>query len=76
MVEWFPTTELGARLVGYRNELGITQAELAKRLGVHFSQVSRWEKKNYKGVAVERIQEVIDALGIKAKHKIVMRKNK
>ena len=53
----------------------LRQSELAKRVGVHFSQISRWEKSNYAGVSVERIQDVIDALGIKATHKVVLKGN-
>ena len=34
----------------------------AKRLGVPEQQVQRWEANSYSGVAIERLQEVADAL--------------
>lgn len=40
----------------------LTQRELAERLGVPEQQVQRWEGSSYAGVAIERLQEIADAL--------------
>ena len=55
---------LGRTLVALRIALGLTQRELAKRLGVHESQVSRDERNEYHAVTVERASRILDALGV------------
>ena len=47
-----------------RIALGLTQRELAERLGVHESQVSRDERNEYHGITVERASRILDALGV------------
>jgi len=42
----------------------VTQRELAERLGVHESQVSRDERNEYHGITLERAARVVDALGV------------
>jgi hypothetical protein len=54
---------LGHALIGLRISSRITQRELAAKLQVHESQVSRWERSEYHGVSFERAQSVIDAIG-------------
>ena len=54
---------VGQLLVALRIAQGISQRELADRLGVHEFQVSRDERNEYHGVTVERAQRVLDALG-------------
>lgn len=54
---------LGRMLVALRVARGLTQRQLASRLGVHESQVSRDERNEYHGVTVERASRVLDALG-------------
>ncbi len=44
---------------------GVSQTELANRLGVSKQVVSRWEESDYQTVAVARLQEILDAIGIK-----------
>lgn len=56
--------ELGKLLIGARIARGLTQRELAERLGVHESQVCRDERNEYHGVSVERAAAVLAALGI------------
>lgn len=56
-------SELGPLLVALRIANGITQSELAKRLGVDVSQVSRDERNDYHGISVERAERVVRALG-------------
>ncbi len=55
---------LGQTLVGLRIAMGLTQRELAGRLGVHESQVSRDERNEYHGITVDRASRVLDALGV------------
>jgi DNA-binding XRE family transcriptional regulator len=53
---------IGSILVALRIANGITQAELARRLGVNESLISRDERNEYHGVTLERAQRVLDAL--------------
>ncbi|MBU6455155.1 MAG: helix-turn-helix domain-containing protein [Cyanobacteria bacterium REEB67] len=56
-------TEIGPLLVALRIANGMTQVELAKRLGVDVSQVSRDERNDYHGISIERAERVVEALG-------------
>lgn len=56
-------TDVGQLLVALRITNGITQSELAKRLGVDVSQVSRDERNDYHGISIERADRIIRALG-------------
>ncbi len=58
---------LGLSLVGLRIARGITQSELAKRLDVDVSSVSRDERNEYRGITVDRASRVLDALGVEAR---------
>lgn len=60
----FNLKTIGKTLIAYRIYKGMTQQELADKLGVSSSQVSRDEKNEYYGATIERIQEVIEALGM------------
>jgi DNA-binding XRE family transcriptional regulator len=53
---------IGLSLIALRIAKGLTQRQLAERLGVNEAQVSRDEKNEYHGVSVERAQRVINAL--------------
>jgi ribosome-binding protein aMBF1 (putative translation factor) len=52
----------GQLLVSLRIAQGLSQRELAKRLGVHESQVSRDERNEYFGITLERAIKILDAL--------------
>src|SRR5262245_34676360 len=54
---------IGRLLIALRIANGLTQRELARRLGVDESQVSRDERNEYYGITVERAQRILDALG-------------
>lgn len=54
---------IGRTLVALRIAAGVTQRELAVRLEVHESQVSRDERNEYHGITVERAARILDALG-------------
>jgi len=58
---------LGHTLIALRIAIGLTQRQLAERLGVHESQVSRDERNEYHGVTVERAGRVLDAMGVQLK---------
>src|SRR6202521_1535634 len=45
---------------------GVSQTELARRLGVSEQVISRYEETEYQTVAIARLQEILDAIGIKA----------
>jgi DNA-binding Xre family transcriptional regulator len=55
---------LGILLISVRIAKGISQKELAGRLGVHESQISRDERNEYHGITLDRAQRVIEALGV------------
>lgn len=55
---------LGRFLVGLRIAAGLTQRELAAKLQVDESQVSRDERNEYHGVSVDRAVRILDALGV------------
>ncbi len=56
-------TQIGRLLIALRIANGISQQELAKRLGVSESIVSRDERNEYHGITIERAQRILDALG-------------
>jgi ribosome-binding protein aMBF1 (putative translation factor) len=61
---------LGQLLIALRIARGISQRELAKRLGVHESQVSRDERNEYFGITLERAVKVLDALNVHLRTKV------
>jgi HTH-type transcriptional regulator/antitoxin HigA len=44
---------------------GVSQTELARRLGVSKQVISRYEESEYQTVAIARLQEILDAIGIR-----------
>jgi transcriptional regulator with XRE-family HTH domain len=46
------------------------QSELASKLSVKESQVSRDETNEYHGASIEKIQKILDVLGVTLKAKI------
>ena len=54
---------LGPLLVSLRIARGLTQRQLAEKLGVHESQVSRDERNEYHSITVERAARILEALG-------------
>jgi DNA-binding Xre family transcriptional regulator len=49
-----------------------TQRELAERLALPEQQIQRYEATLYKGVAVERLQEVADALKLRVREVVTL----
>ena len=60
----------GQLLVSLRIAQGLSQRELAKRLDVHESQVSRDERNEYFGITLERAIKVLDALNVHLRTKV------
>lgn len=56
---------LGQVLIGLRIARGMTQRQLAERLGVAESSVSRDERNEYHGITVERANRVLESLGVR-----------
>lgn len=55
---------LGRLLIALRISQGISQRELAERLEVHESQVSRDERNEYHGITVDRANRILEALDV------------
>lgn len=58
---------MGRLFIALRISQGMTQRELAERLGVHESQVSRDERNEYHGITLERAGRLLEALGADTK---------
>jgi transcriptional regulator with XRE-family HTH domain len=56
--------EVGPLLIAARLARGLTQRDLAEKLGVHESQVSRDEKNEYQGISLERAVQVLEVLSV------------
>jgi ribosome-binding protein aMBF1 (putative translation factor) len=61
---------LGHLLIALRIAQGVSQRELAKRLDVHESQVSRDERNEYFGITLERAIRILDALNVRLRTKV------
>ena len=58
---------LGRSLIALRIACDQTQKQLAERLGVHDSQVSRDERNRYHGITVEHAYRIMEALSVQPK---------
>jgi len=61
---------LGHLLISLRIAQRISQRELARRLDVHESQVSRDERNEYFGITLERAIKILDALNVRLHTKV------
>jgi ribosome-binding protein aMBF1 (putative translation factor) len=57
--------DLGRCLVALRVASGLTQRELAAKLGVHESLISRDERNEYHGLTIQRAAQILDALSVR-----------
>jgi DNA-directed RNA polymerase specialized sigma subunit len=57
-------TDIGKSLIAYRIYIGMSQAELAEKLGVSEAQVSRDERHEYYGATTEKIENVMKAMNM------------
>lgn len=56
--------DIGDSLVQARRAAGLSQRELAERVGVRQQQIARWESERYGCVSLARLNRVVDALGL------------
>lgn len=64
---------LPTALIQGRIAAGLTQKELATRLGLKEQQIQRYEATRYAGASLSRIQTVENALGLKIHLRVVLR---
>jgi DNA-binding Xre family transcriptional regulator len=62
---------LGRLLISLRIYRGLTQRQLAERLGIHESQVSRDERNEYHGITVARASRILEVLGAQVASTVV-----
>ena len=65
-------TELPIALIKARIARGMTQKELAERIGVKEQQIQRYEANHYDSASFDRLNEVYTALGISFKESEVV----
>jgi len=61
---------VGQLLVSLRIARGLTQRQLAEKLGVHETQVSRDERNEYHGVTLERASRILEVLGVEVRSRV------
>jgi ribosome-binding protein aMBF1 (putative translation factor) len=59
-IEELPKTLIQARIAA-----GLSQEELAAKLGLKPQQIQRYEATNYQGASLERVNAVVRVLGLK-----------
>jgi ribosome-binding protein aMBF1 (putative translation factor) len=64
--------ELPRALIRARIAKGLTQKQLAERLGLKEQQIQRYEASEYATASLERLKQVIRALGIKITEKVFL----
>jgi predicted nucleotidyltransferase/DNA-binding XRE family transcriptional regulator len=57
-------SDIGRALVRRRRAIGMSQRQLAERLGVAQPQIARWESGAYRTASLERLDAVASALGL------------
>lgn len=55
--------DIGASLAEVRRVHGLSQRALGELVGVKQQQIARWEAAGYRGVSLERVNSVAEALG-------------
>jgi len=64
--------DLPEALIRARIAAGLTQKELAARLGLKEQQIQRYEATRYAGVSLDRVQAVAEALGVKIRERVIL----
>lgn len=62
---------IGQMLIGLRIFLGLSQRDLAARLGVHESQISRDERNEYRSLSIEKANAILEAMRVHLKTSVV-----
>ena len=73
-IELDSLADLPDGLIRARIAAGLTQRELAERLGMREQQVQRYEASRYEAASFTRIVEVADAIGIKVRKRLELLK--
>jgi ribosome-binding protein aMBF1 (putative translation factor) len=71
-IELRSLTELPDALIRARIAAGLSQRDLARRLGMKEQQIQRYEATRYAGATLERVQAVADALGVQLHERVVL----
>jgi DNA-binding XRE family transcriptional regulator len=64
--------QLPEALIRARIAAGLSQKELAGRLGLKEQQIQRYEARRYAGASLTRVQAVADALGIQIHERVLL----
>ena len=64
--------DIAVALIQARIARNWTQRQLAEKLDLSEQQIQRYESTRYKGAAVERLQEVADALGVRVQEVVTL----
>ena len=72
--EYSSFDDLPVELIRARIALGYTQKKLAARVGLKEQQIQRYEETEYSTASFSRLKEIIEALGLDVKEKIVLSK--
>lgn len=64
--------ELPEALISGRIAAGLTQRQLAERLGLKEQQIQRYEATDYRSASMARVSEVAGALGLKIRADVRM----
>jgi transcriptional regulator with XRE-family HTH domain/Zn-dependent peptidase ImmA (M78 family) len=70
IIELDSLAELPDGLIRARIAAGLTQKDLAERLGVHEQQIQRYEASRYQSATFSRIVDVADAIGLKVRKQL------
>jgi ribosome-binding protein aMBF1 (putative translation factor) len=65
--------DLSTMLIQARIAAGLSQEQLAAKLGLKPQQIQRYEATNYRSASLERVNEVVRVLGIKLRHPAELR---
>jgi transcriptional regulator with XRE-family HTH domain len=64
--------DLPRALIQARIAAGLTQKQLAEKVGIKEQQIQRYEANDYAGAGLDRIQAILTALGIKLKKELFL----
>ncbi len=64
--------ELPQALVQSRIAMGLSQKELAERLGMKEQQLQRYESTDYQSASMARLREVVEAPGVTAREQVFL----
>jgi len=72
VLELHSLRDLPEALIRARIASGLTQKQLAARLGLKEQQIQRYEATRYAGASLARVQAVADALGVKIHGRVML----